>query len=206
MTITYPLAFPTATGVARLRGVYRSVVGVGESPFTFQKQTAEWDGQRIEYDITLPAMTRANAMAWEAFFLKLNGQAGTFLMGPPHETTNRGSFGGTPMVNGASQTGNTLAIDGASNGVTNWIRQGDWIQTGTGSTSRLRKQLDDANSDGSGNVSLTLWPAIRTALDDNAAIVTSAPKGIFRLASNEMGFDVDQAIHYGFTFGAVSDP
>lgn len=206
MTIVYPLAFPTATGVARIRWTPVPVVAVGQSPFTLSQQVAEWDGQRWEAEVTLPPMTRANAEAWQTFFLKLNGRAGTFLMGPPHASANRGTGGGAPLIKGGSQVGQSILIDGCGNNVSNYLRAGDFLQFGTGATARLHKQLDDANSNSSGEVTLTLWPSVRTAYDDNATVTLVNPQGVFRLAANDQGIDVDAALHHRITFGAVSIP
>lgn len=109
-----------------------------------------------------------------------------------------GAKGGTPLVNGANQhsnatpqaTSQSLVIDGASLSVTGWAKAGDVITIAsvfqvndkTKQTETFLKQfvvLSDANSDGSGNVTLTISPAIvssgayqnvSAAPADNAAI------------------------------------
>lgn len=86
-----------------------------------------------------------------------------------------GALGGTPLVDGASQTGfgatQTLNIDGASTSVTDWALAGDTFtiagvyeinpQTYQ-STGRLQRFVvtEDADSDGSGDVALTISPSI----------------------------------------------
>lgn len=82
-----------------------------------------------------------------------------------------GTFGGTPAVNGASQTGTTLILDGASNSITNWAVVGDVFsiagvyavnpqtRQSTGQLQQFRV-MAAADSDGSGNVTLTFTPAI----------------------------------------------
>ncbi len=45
----------------------------------------------------------------------------------PHWHIRHGVGGGTPLVNGADQTGSALAVDGVST-ITNWLRAGDMIQ------------------------------------------------------------------------------
>ncbi len=69
-------------------------------------------------------------------------------MGDPVNTSPRGAATGTPLVKGASQTGNTLTTDGWTTGVTGILKAGDWIQLGTGSTSTLHKLQQAADSDG----------------------------------------------------------
>ena len=67
--------------------------------------------------------------------------------------------------------------------------------------------LDDADSDALGDATLTLWPKITAATSpaDNAAIVTSGAAGLFRLTSNEMPWQVNEALHYAVTLAAISE-
>jgi hypothetical protein len=203
MTISYPLALPTHTGFAQIELRATNAVAYARSPFTFAGQAFAYPGQMWQADITLPPMKRADAEQWVAWLLSLRGQLGTFLLGDPNGATARGAATGTPLVNGASQTGGSLVIDGAATSVTGWLKAGDYIQLGSGSSARLHKVLADASSDGSGNVTLDIWPHIRTAPADNATVTVSSAKGLFRLSSNEQAWSVNEAAIYGMTFGAM---
>jgi hypothetical protein len=159
-------------------------------------------GQMWQADITLPTMKRSDAEQWVSWLISLRGQLGTFLLGDFVGGTARGTPTGTPLVNGASQSGGELVIDGATPDVTGWLKAGDYIQLGSAGTSRLHKVLQDVNSDGSGNVTLDIWPHLRSSPADNATVIISNPKGIFRLASNETAWTVSDLLLYGITFGA----
>lgn len=205
MAETYPLAMPS-TAFASIRLIARNAVTVSASPFTFSQQVYRHQGQGFEADITLPAMKRADAEEWVSFLLRLRGQYGTFLLGDPNGATPRGSASttaGTPVVAGASQTGDELNIDGLPISVTGYLKAGDYIQLGSGASATLHKVLEDVDSDGSGAATLNLFPAVRTAPSDNAVITVSNCKGNFRLNVNETSWDVNTASIYGITFGAV---
>ena len=85
-----------------------------------------------------------------------------------------GAYGGTPKVNGAGQTGSVLVTNGWSTGVTGLLNVGD-VFTITGvyavnpknrqSTGSLQNFVvtATANSDGSGNSSIAIYPAITTS-------------------------------------------
>lgn len=201
MAITYPLSIPN-TDIAKVRLVANNIVGVSQSPFTAAQQVYKYTGQFWEADITLPPMKREQAEYWISFLLKLNGSYGTFLLGDPNGQTARGVATGTPLVNGASQTGNSLVTDGWTNSTTGILKAGDYIQLGSGATARLYKVLDDVNSDGSGNATLTLFPDLRTSPSDNATITVTNPKGVFRLNAGTTSWDINEASVYGITFGA----
>jgi len=201
--ITYPLTLPSHTGIAQISFRAINTVGVSQSPFTYKQQVVAHSGQRWEADITLPPMRRSDAEQWVAWLMSLRGRLGTFNLGDPVGATPRGSAGGTPLVNGASQLGGTLEIDGCTASQTGWLKAGDYIQLGSGGTATLHKVLQDADSNASGEVTLEIWPYVRSAPSDNATVVTSNTVGHFRLASNEQNWNIDQAAIYGITFGAV---
>ena len=125
MAITYPLTLPSHTGIRNITLRAVNTVGMSMSPFTYQQQAVAHAGQRWEVDVTLPAMNRADAEQWVAFLVSLRGRFGTFTLGDPVGASPRGSAGGTPLVNGASQIGGTLAIDGCTASQTGWLKAGD---------------------------------------------------------------------------------
>ena len=206
MAISYPLTFPTHTGVRSANFIARNVVGNTLSPFTLTQQVQKGQGQRWEADISLPLMKREDAEQWISFFVKLNGSYGTFLMGDPNAATPRGSASttaGTPVVNGASQTGSELDIDGLPVSTTGYLKAGDYIQLGTGATSKLYKVLDDVDTNASGEATLTIWPDLRSSPADNAAVVVSGAKGLFRLSTNVSDWQINEAGFYQISFGAA---
>ena len=202
MAITYPVTFPDI-GIRAMTIRGNTIVGVSASPFTAQQQVYKHQGEWWEAEVTLPPMKRATAEQVSAFLLKMKGRYGTFLLGDPANTSPRGVGTGTPLVNGAGQTGSSLVTDGWTISTTGILKAGDWIQLGTGSSTTLHKVLDDVDSDGSGNATLELFPRIRTSPSDDAAITVSSPKGIWRLASNQMEYSIDEAAVYGITFACI---
>lgn len=207
MAITYPLALPTTTGIANITLTARNTVGITTSPFTLKQQVQKHAGQRWEAAVTLPPLDRAEAEEWISFLLKLNGSFGTFLLGDPNGASPRGAITGYAsdilLVNGASQTGNSLAIDGATASITNYFRAGDYLQLGGASTSELYKILNDVDTNASGELTVDIWPNLRSSPVDNANITGGNTVGLFRLANNQTDFNIDQASIYGLSFRAV---
>lgn len=206
MAESYPLSFPTQTGVARVEITATDVVSITQSPFTLSQQVVRHAGARWSAMIAIPPVKREDSEYWNAFLLRLRGQFGTFLLGDPNAATPRGSAAsapGTPVVNGASQTGNELNIDGLPTSVTGYLKAGDYIQLGSGSTARLYKVLEDVNSNGSGEATLNLWPDLRSSPADDAGVVVSNAKGLFRLESNDATWSINNAGFYSISFSAV---
>jgi hypothetical protein len=203
MAIIYPLALPTVTGVAQIELRAINAVAYSRSPFTFSGQAHAYSGQAWQADITLPPMKRDAAEVWISWLIALRGQFGTFLLNDPSGVTPRGSAGGSPLVNGAAQTGNLINIDGCLPSQTGWLKAGDYVQFGSGASASLHKVLEDVNSNASGETTLEIWPSVRNAPSDNSSVVTSSAKGLFRLSSNEQAWSVNEASIYGITFGAM---
>jgi hypothetical protein len=201
MTISYPLTLPTSLGIERFSWTNFNVVGMTRSPFTFATQAQQHQGQLWSAEVGVGVATeRTKVEPWMAFLTSLMGTYGTFLMGDPMGRTAMGVATGTPLVNGAGQTGNTLATDGWSINTTNILKKGDYIQVGQ----RLYKVLSDHNTNASGQTTLDIWPRLRESPADNAAIITSNTVGLFRLADSEVKIhELDRELIYSISFAAV---
>lgn len=203
MTITYPLALPSAPGFRTSRFEASNVVGMTASPFTYSQQVYVHQGARWAATLTLPPMKRAQAAAWCAFLVSLRGSYGTFLLGDPDAKTPQGVATGTPLVNGADQTGSQLVTDGWTAGQTGILKAGDYLQLGSGATSRLHMVLQDADSDGSGNATFDIWPPLRESPANNDPIVVSQTQGVFRLSTPDVGWDANEISVFGVSFAAI---
>jgi hypothetical protein len=202
MAISYPLSFPSSPNPQRARVVMRTNVGVSQSMFSFSAQKQVHSGQRWEIDLELPPITdQAVAGEWIGFLAKLNGTQGTVLVPDPDRTAPQGVGTGTPLVKGASQTGNSIITDGWTISQTGILKAGDLMQIGN----YMYMVLSDANSDGSGDATFDIWPNLRSSPADNAAITVNNCKTLMRLASNETSWSTDKLKYYGITLVFVED-
>ncbi len=198
--ISFPLSLPTHTGAAKLRLTHRSVVSVSTSPFDGSQQAQAYDGQWFEFEMNLPPMEPPDALDWIVFLLKLNGMEGTFLAADP-SYIRRGTCLSAEADGDRSARSKTLSLKSMVVGST--LLPGDYIQLGTGATSRLHRILNLVTADSSGEAVLDIWPKTRDAVVDADAVVTINPVGVFRLVSNEMPVEVGEArIHSAVTIGA----
>jgi len=194
---------PTVTGRSSITITAVNAVVYEQSPFTFAGQAQASAGQMWRADVSLPPLSYLQAPVWIAWLVSLRGQFGTFLMGNQMCGAPLGSAGGTPLIKGANQTGEDINLDGATGSQTGWLKAGDYCQLGTGSTSRLHQVTADANSDAGGDVTLSLWPHVRLAPADDAALVVSNAVGRWRLSENSQSWTVDNAVKYGISFAAM---
>lgn len=202
MTIIFPLTMPATPGFRDSRFGLARTIAAFESPYTGAQQTLERASARWFAQYTLPPMRRAEAARWVAFLVGLRGRVGTFKGFDPDARTPQGVATGTPRVKGAGQTGGVLATDGWTPATAGILKAGDYIAIGAPSQ-RLHMVIDDADSDGAGNATVAIEPALRETPDDDAAITTNAPYGIFRLAHDEVGWDADHVGRFGLTFAVA---
>lgn len=205
MAISYPLSLPTGIGIAQIELRVTNAVAISRSPFTFAQQVHAYAGQSWQADVTLPPIQRDLAEEWLAWLISLKGQVGTFYLGDPNAKTPRGSArnSDTIDINGTQSSGNTIAIDSAPINRTGYLKAGDYIHVNTGTTRQLFKVLKDANTNASGQATLDVWPDVRVSLGDNATVTVENTQGLFRLASNEQSFSINEASTYGISFSAI---
>tara|TARA_R100001460_G_scaffold72732_1_gene113530 strand:- start:9 stop:635 length:627 start_codon:yes stop_codon:yes gene_type:complete len=198
-TPSYPLTLPTVTGVKTQNWGLNRVVAVTESPFTNQQQVFEHEGAQWRTTMTLPPMKKDSAAVWLAFFMSLRGRRGTFKLGDQDRKTIQGVATGTIRVNGASQTGNQVALDGFANSTNNVFKAGDYIQI----NSYLYMVIEDVNSNGSGEADVKIEPALRSGIEtinDDTTVLYSNTTTIMRLDTNEFNWDTNQVSVYGISF------
>lgn len=203
MSVQPLIEMPASSCFAEVTLSIDRVVGRTSSPYSMQEQFFKWPGERWRMDLVMPPITnRDTANEWKAFGVKLQGMYGQFLFGDPSAKVPRGVATGSPKVDGANQIGNTLVTKGWTPNTTNILKAGDYIQLGSGVTSRMHMNVNPVDSDSSGNATLTLEPAVREAFADDSVIVVNNPVGLFRLSGNTFQWRVSPGPVYRISFSA----
>jgi hypothetical protein len=176
MSISYPLTPPSSPIHSSLEWRLESVVVSSVNRFNLKRTTQEHAGKRWVLSVAFAPMTRAQAAPWFAFFAKLDGVRGTFLYGSYLWRTPLGLAGGTPLVKGAGQTGQSLLVDGATPSA-QFLKASDMFQI----DNSLYQCVNDVSANGSGEVTIDIWPNLRTHLD-NAPLTIVSPKCLMRMS------------------------
>ena len=126
MAISYPAITPTSVKYASISMQYNNIAAQGASIYTGEQYVSDLGGKFWMADVTLPPMRDPAAGEWQGFFAKLNGIVGTFRLPFYQRTAPRGIATGTPVVDGASQTGITLNTRGWTASQTGIMKSGDY--------------------------------------------------------------------------------
>lgn len=191
MALSYPLDTPTSIGIESIELRAVNAVATSQSPFTYKQQIISHGGQKWEASVSIPSVHRDKAAQWKAMLVGLKGQTGTFLLGDPDYATPQGTVSSCSLSGSAGDETVTVAMTGT-------LLAGDYIQLGSGSTSRLHQVLQDQNGSGS----LEIWPSLRSNYTTQS-VVFNSPQGVFRLANNVSSWSINNASTYGISFEAV---
>lgn len=176
-----------------------------ESPLSRQVQTIETPGARWMAELRYPPLKKSQWRIMTSFLAQMRGAAGRVYWYPPYPArTPDGLAGGTPLVNGADQTGSTLITDGWTAAAVA-LRRGDYFSfVNPLGSDELKIVREDATADGSGNVTLTFDPPIRSAPYNNTAIRVTNPRAVFGLADDDQGrVSYEEASMAGVSFALI---
>ena len=198
---TYPLAMPTTPNFVKSEWSISRAVAVSSSPFTYSSQVYKFTGAKWSAVVSLPPMKREQAVEWQSFFMRLQGQFGTFLMGDPDASAVRGTISNTVAVNADQDVGAyDVTIDGADASESQLFKTGDYVQFNSGANSKLHMIIADVASDGSGVATLPIEPPLSAALLNNATVSYASPKCVMRMTNNELTWSASHISLYGVSF------
>ena len=199
MAVSYPLTLPNHDFQSFDLRLQRKVATV-VSPFTYASQSYENSGTRWEATVTLPPLTHAQAREWQAFFVSLRGTIGTFEMYNPLNATPHGNLTADVVVASAGSAGDdTIPLKRTESGGTT-LKAGDFIEMNNHIYMLVEDLILGINNY---PYTATFEPTLRTNVSQNAVVEYAPAYGRWRLATNEVGFSINQASLYGFSFACV---
>lgn len=192
------LTLPSTPGFRTSRFWLRANTLGFESPLTRTVQTLGLTGARWAATYDLPPMKRAAAADWIATLVNLEGRSGRFYGFDPDAKTPRGTWAGTALVNGGSQTGTSLILDGFSAAAT--VKAGDFFTV----NGELKMVTANGTADGSGNLTVSFKPSLRASPADNDAITSTNPTCTMMLVDDEQAaWDANELSVFGLQFSAI---
>lgn len=153
-------------------------------------QTLDRGGFRWEAVYTYNVIHHGKRAALMGLVAALRAQANRLRV-PVYDNPKLGAYGGTPLVNGASQTGSSIIVDGVGS-VSDWIMQGDYLGIDVNGEVELKMCTADTDSSG-GNITIPFEPRLRDSPLNNAAIIVEdgvlgVPTGVFIAKTPTLGW------------------
>jgi len=182
-----PLSFPSI-GIQSMSMRLRRVVAVAESPFTLDTQVYTHQGARWEAEISLPPLTHAEAKSIEGFIVGLKGREGTFTFGNPLDTSTLSDN----TVSSAAIRAESFTLGSGTAAVS------------AGTYFELNSFLYLVTSDkAAGATTLNFQPPLRSAVTSSLVVKYNLPTTTWRMSSNDVGWSINEASIYGFSFSCV---
>jgi hypothetical protein len=151
------------------------------SPLSGTVRTLSRGGDRWACNIICANLTGEKRAVLQAFIARLRGQAHRVIL-PDHAYAKRGTQTANVLVQGGSQTGVSLVVDGGTSGAT--LKAGDMISL----SYSLHMVVSDATFSAGGAATLAITPPLRSSPADNATVTIVSPAGRFLLATNTVGW------------------
>jgi hypothetical protein len=180
--------FPTSPAPkdASIGSIQNTIVSVTTSG---RVQTRQIDGQKFSITLDYPPMRRSNFAPIKAFIMKQRARLNTFTVIPPVVSNAQGVATGTISVNGAISSGSTTCtIDGMATSTNDILKAGDYFRF-TGQD-KVYMAVEDLDSDGSGEGTLTFEPPLRSDVADDVALIYDNVDFTVRLSNDIQEYSI----------------
>lgn len=193
--------FPTSPAPrnANIRSQQTTIVSVTASG---RKQARQIDGQKFAITLQFPTMTRAEFAPIQAFIMKQRSRLENFTIVPPTVKNALGVASTVLNVDGALTAGTTTAnIDNMTVSTNGILKAGDYFRF-TGQQ-KVYMAVEDLNSDGYGEGTLTFEPPLRANVADNAVLVYDNVDFTVSLTNDVQEFDVGVQEYFNYEIDLI---
>ena len=135
-----------------------------------KRQARQIDGQKFKLTAKFPIMTRAEFAPIKAFIMKQRSQLNSFTFIPPTISDSQGVASTIISTNASVSAGDiTCTVDNMTISTNGIFKAGDYFRF-TGQE-KVYMAVEDLDSDGSGEGTLTFEPPLRTLVADDAVLI-----------------------------------
>jgi hypothetical protein len=193
--------FPTSPAPrnANIRSQQTTIVSVTASG---RKQARQIDGQKFAITLQFPTMTRAEFAPIQAFIMKQRSRLENFTIVPPTVKNALGVASTVLNVDGALTAGTTTAnIDNMTVSTNGILKAGDYFRF-TGQQ-KVYMAVEDLNSDGYGEGTLTFEPPLRANVADNVILIYDNVDFTVSLTNDVQEFDVGVQEYFNYEIDLI---
>lgn len=194
-------SYPLITGFRSVafRSLHTSLVEKAQSG---KRQARDFGGHQWLFGVEHLRLTAANFWPLYTFLTAQRGQYESFQIVLPDKATPRGAASaggiGTPLVNGAAQTGRSLNVDGFTPNINGMLKAGDIFKLA--GHSKVYMLTADASTASLGQTTLFFEPALRQSPADNEAITIYDVPFTVMLTQGEISYELSSPAFYALAF------
>jgi hypothetical protein len=193
--------FPTSP-VARSANISSQQNTIVSVTTSGRKQARQIDGQRFAITLQFPPMTRSEFAPIKAFIMKQRSQLENFTLIPPTEGNAQGVASTILNVDGALTAGTTTAnIDNMTVSTNGILKAGDYFRF-TGQQ-KVYMAVEDLNSDGYGEGTLTFEPPLRANVADNVILIYDNVDFTVSLTNDVQEFSIGTTNYYSYEIDVI---
>lgn len=213
---TYPLTLPSSIAPKSSTMSLSRAVAVVESPFTGKTRAYSYDKAVWKATVTYPPMSNKQAGEFRSFLMNLKGRLGTFKMGDPDRLTPLGRMVTSGNVSsGSMKFVMSAAAVGDEELTGNWFQyKSGWPLLGVddalyaGDMVSINNQLymitEDVSTLSNYSPTFSIQPPLKSAITANQVVDFEVPQyGIWRMDSNDLGWDSDHVKKHGISFSCT---
>lgn len=172
----------------------------------FGAQTLEVAAPVWLVDLAVARQYDLDAGDWKSLLLRLRGQTNQLELWNIVRPAPLGSMRGSMTLSGAHAKGaTTLQVTAGAGQAGGTLKTGDYLGLGSGLTQQVVMATADAMANGSGLISVSVEPPLRTAFAGASAVAWDKPKALFRRASGNASWDYASTLASGFALSLRED-
>ena len=193
--------FPTSP-VARSANITSQQDTIVSVTTSGRKQARQIDGQRFAITLAFPPMTRSEFAPIKAFVMKQRSQLENFTLIPPTEGNAQGVASTVISTNASVSAGaTTCTVDGMTTSTNGILKAGDYFRF-TGQD-KVYMAVEDLDSDGYGEGTLTFEPPLRSNVNDDTALVYDNVDFTVSLTNDIQEFNIGTQEYFNYEIDLI---
>jgi hypothetical protein len=164
-----------------------------------KRSVKQFAAQYFSFSVQMPPMKQSDFQAFHAFLVKQKGSFDTFTFQYPLNNLGADKNNASVVVNGVHAIGDsTIAMDGFTADTDDVFKSGDLIKFN--GHNKVYMVTGDANSNASGEATISIEPPLQAALSNNEDIDTNQPSFTVALVQDDLLYATDASGFFSLSF------
>jgi hypothetical protein len=164
-----------------------------------KRSVKQFAAQFFSFSVELPPMNQTTFMPFYSFLVKQKGSFESFTFQYPLDNLGADKNNASVVVNGVHAIGDsTIAMDGFTVSTDDVFRAGDLIKFN--GHNKIYMITGDANSNASGQATISIEPPLQSALADNEDVDTNTPSFTVALMQDDLLYATDASGFFSLSF------